>query len=408
MNIKSTSVYATTYTKSLSGGATETITLAPATNVTAYGYNNVNELTSIAPGGAALFKGTANKALKSATVNSNPATLNWTEEFQGNATLSTGNNNIPVAVTDGANNTKTNSYQVVAGTGSSASPTFDANGNMTSDGTNTYAWDAENRLIQVTYPGSGNNSQFTISSIGQNVKIVENSGGSPTSTKQFVWCGMDRAEERGGGGSLSKKFFSRGQTLSGTNYYYLKDHLGTIMEMVDSSGNIQAKYQFDPYGRAKKHQGSLESDFQYAGYYFHTQSKLNLTLTRAYNSELGRWINRDPIEELAGINLYQYVWNNPLSFLDPLGLDPDTGRDPDGGCWCGPRRRNDILKWFWSCYKWHTVWGEWKWCFPIPPGMCGNTKPRPDPKDVPGLPMYQHPGSPPWNPSATSPRLNTV
>ncbi|MCW5824878.1 MAG: LysM peptidoglycan-binding domain-containing protein [Cyanobacteria bacterium TGS_CYA1] len=336
VNIKSTSVNATTYTKSLSGGATETITLAPATNVTAYGYNNVNALTSIAPGGAALFKGTANKALKSATINSNPATLNYTEEFQGNATLSTGNNNIPVAVTDGANNTKTNNYQVVAGTGSSASPTFDANGNMTSDGTNTYAWDAENRLIQITYPGSGNNSQFTIDPAGLNVKTIENSGGTPTSTGQFIWSSFNRCEERDGSGSLIKKFFSFGQTSSGISYFYFKDHLSSIREMTDSSGNIQTQYRYELYGRVSKIQGGLDSDFQYDGYFKHPNSGLNLTLARSYNASMGRWLNRDPISENGGTNLYTYVEGKVSYLTDPTGLQ---------GCCIDPEKlKKDIDK----------------------------------------------------------------
>jgi phage tail sheath gpL-like len=52
LNIKSASANATTYTKSTSVGATETIALAPSTSATQYGYNNLNEMTSIAAGGA--------------------------------------------------------------------------------------------------------------------------------------------------------------------------------------------------------------------------------------------------------------------------------------------------------------------------------------------------------------------
>ena len=64
----------------------------------------------------------------------------------------------------------------------------------------------------------------------------------------------------------------------------------------------------------------MSSDFQYAGYYYHAPSGLSLTRARAYNSNSGRWINRDPIGENGGLNLYAYVGNAPVNRSDPEGL----------------------------------------------------------------------------------------
>jgi len=186
INIKSTSINATTYTAATSGGATETINLAPASSVSQYAYNNVNALTGISAGGVTYFQGLSNKALQSATVNSAAATLNWAESFSGNATLSSGNNAVPVSGTDGGGNVKTNTYQVSLTGPSSSSLTYDQNGCMTSDGIKSYSWDAEKRLIKITYPGSGNNSQFTYDAMSGLVKIVETASGSVTSTKQLA------------------------------------------------------------------------------------------------------------------------------------------------------------------------------------------------------------------------------
>jgi RHS repeat-associated protein len=345
VNLKSVSINNTTYVSSTSGGATETITLGLSTGIQQYTYNNVNELTGIAAGGAARFQGSTNKAVKSATINSTvPATLNWSENFTGNAVLSTGLNNATVSAVDGANNTVTNPYKISVNSGSSSSLTYDSNGNMTSDGTNSYAWDAENRLIKITYPGSGNYSSFTYDALGHWASIVETASGSVTSTKQFVWAnGVSPLEARNSSSTITAQYFSLGQTISGTSYYYFKDHVPSICGTTNSAGTIQAQYAYDPYGQVTKIAGSgPDSDFQYAGYYYHSRSGLNLTLNRAYNASFGRWINRDPIEEAGGINLYSYANNEPVQNSDPSGLawaiTPCKFKPPTTGQWYGNPR----------------------------------------------------------------------
>ncbi|MCC7527947.1 MAG: RHS repeat-associated core domain-containing protein [Candidatus Melainabacteria bacterium] len=125
---------------------------------------------------------------------------------------------------------------------------------------------------------------------------------------------------------MSKKFYSWGQENSGADYFYTLDHLASVREMTDSSGVVRAEYIYDPYGRASKLSGISDCEFQYGGYYLHSRSGLELTLTRAYNPERGRFLNRDTIEEAGGINLYQYVGNAPIEFTDPSGTD---GKDPN-------------------------------------------------------------------------------
>jgi len=127
-------------------------------------------------------------------------------------------------------------------------------------------------------------------------------------------------EVRNATGSTTAQYFAYGQTISGTSYYSTSDHLGSVRELTDSSGNIQAQYTYDPFGQSTKTQGAVASDIQYSGYYFHAPSKLYLTLYRAYNANLARWMNRDPIEESNGANLYEYVDNDPLDYLDQFGL----------------------------------------------------------------------------------------
>lgn len=123
--------------------------------------------------------------------------------------------------------------------------------------------------------------------------------------------------------------------IGGTKYFYFVDHLGSIRELTDNSGIDQQVSSFDSYGRRSSLVESLSSDFTFAGYYLHARSNLQLTLHRQYSSALGRWLSRDT----GGKHGNQYAYaSNPISFLDPLGLDdkswtlviqwyylPDTG-----------------------------------------------------------------------------------
>jgi RHS repeat-associated protein len=77
----------------------------------------------------------------------------------------------------------------------------------------------------------------------------------------------------------------------------------------------------DPYGRATLVSGTNLATFQFAGYYEHANSGLNLFLCRdGYNSNLGRFIQRDAMGEDGGINLYCYVGNDSINAMDPFGL----------------------------------------------------------------------------------------
>jgi type VI secretion system secreted protein VgrG len=116
------------------------------------------------------------------------------------------------------------------------------------------------------------------------------------------------------------------QVTSGSNagsYCYTRDHLGSIREMVDSTGSIRARYSYDVWGNRSGNlitTNSIAADFGFTGHYYHSQSVLWLSPYRAYDPTIGRWLSRDPIAEDGGLNLYGYVGNNPVNEVDPLGL----------------------------------------------------------------------------------------
>lgn len=282
--------------------------------------NNLNQLTTRQGGtGVMPIRGTTNEP-STVTVNGNPAAVKADNSFEGKAAVTAGDNTVTVVATDTNGNTTTNRYNVAVSGSGGKTLVYDANGNLTGDGTRTFEWDPLNRLTAVT---SGmHRSEFTYNGLSQRVKIVEKDNGAVTSTKQFVWVpgAAQPAEERDGSNNVTKRFYAQGEQIGSINYYYTRDHLGSVRELTDSSGVIQTRYDYDPYGRRTRLTGTLDADFGFTGHYYHQPSALSFTLYRAYDADLGRWISRDWIGEDAGINLYEYVGNSTVDSIDPLGL----------------------------------------------------------------------------------------
>ena len=299
-------------------GAGNRTTEAIDSLVTGDTINNLNQLKTRQGGtGVMPIRGTTNEP-STVTVNGTLATVKVDNSFEGRAAVTAGNNTVTVVATDVNGNTTTNRYNVTVTGSGSKTLVYDADGNLTSDGTRTFEWDPLNRLTAVT--SSTHRSELTYNGLSQRVKIEEKENGNVTSTKNLVWVGSEISEERDGSNTVRKRYYPQGVQVNTTNYYYTRDHLGSIRELTDSSGAVQARYDYDPYGRRTKVSGNVDADFGFTGHYYHQPSGLNLALYRAYDADLGRWMSRDPIAELGGINLYGYVGNSPVDSIDPLGL----------------------------------------------------------------------------------------
>jgi RHS repeat-associated protein len=287
-------------------------------------YNNLNQLTKQQDRGPMHFKGMLSKfasvvVKNQTTTDSAIATVDTSNFFEAFVKTVPGNNNMTITATDysGNNNKSTNNYNISVNAGVNNTLAYDNNGNTLSATVPavTYGWDAEDRLVKITQ--GANVSEFVYDGLSR--RVAEKLNGAII--KRWLWCGTELCEERdASGATVIKRFFDGGEQINGVNYYFTKDHLASVREMVAADGvTVAARYDYDPYGRRTVLSGNDLSDIGFTGHYYHKASGLYLTLYRAYDANLGRWVNRDPIEEEGGINLYGYVLSNPTNLIDPVG-----------------------------------------------------------------------------------------
>ncbi|MBI4748153.1 MAG: hypothetical protein HY774_06665 [Acidobacteria bacterium] len=221
---------------------------------------------------------------------------------------------------------------------------YDANGCLINDGTRTFGWDGAQRLVEIEE--GTNRVEFVYDGIGRRIKKISKQGSTVVREQRYIWCGPEICWERTtipGVNPITKRFFAQGVKTNSTVNYYTRDHLGSVREVTDSSGNVVSRYDYDPWGRQTVVTGTTVFDIGYAGYWnLHSAGsilnlKLNLTWYRTYSPELGRWLSRDPIGEEGGINLYGYVENRVIDSIDPEGLQGKgsgpflpNGRKPPG------------------------------------------------------------------------------
>ncbi len=198
--------------------------------------------------------------------------------------------------------------------------TYDAEGNLTSDGTNTYNWDAGNQLVSIS---GGATASFTYDAFGR--RVQRTAGGA---TRSFLYDGLNTVQEQLGGGQTANlltggldQYFMR--TDPAWSQHYLADGLGSTLGLADNSGSILTQYTYEAFGLTSVSGAAAPQLFQYTGRE-NDGTGLFYYRARYYHPTLQRFISEDPIGFAGGdVNLYGYVLNSPTIYVDPLGLDKD-------------------------------------------------------------------------------------
>jgi RHS repeat-associated protein len=292
--------------------------------VTGASYNNMNQLVSQQAGGALVFKGTVSEPA-SVTIGGRLAAVTPDNRFEGQAVVPGGTGQVAVTATDPSGNMRTSTYQLSQGATSKAF-TYDANGNMTSDGTRTYEWDAANRLTAVKQ-GATTLASYTYNSTG--LRTSRTVDGATTS---YVLEEVSVVEERGAG-ATTKHFQGPSidtvlatQDGTGVATYLTRDHLSSIREQLSAAGLLTQRRDYDPWGNPAAR--ATVGGWAFTGREWDVDTGLFYYRARYYSAILGRFVSSDPAGLKGGMNRYAYASNGATTRVDPDGLTDLNLFDP--------------------------------------------------------------------------------
>ena len=214
-------------------------------------------------------------------------------------------------------------------------PQYDTDGNLMSDGAFAYSYDAANRLVTVSSNGVLLVTNFydaqsrrvrkatpeataTCFYDGWNLieERVTHVNGANT-TIRYYW-GKDISGTPQGAGGIGGLLYL---TVNGTPYVPFYDNNGNVAHYCDASGSVAATYKYDAFGKTIAQSGPRADLFRhrFSTKCLDAETGLYYYGYRFYAPSLMRWLNRDPIEEDGGVNLYGFCGNNSIALCDYLG-----------------------------------------------------------------------------------------
>ncbi len=200
--------------------------------------------------------------------------------------------------------------------------TYDADGNLTSDGTNTYAYNALNQLISITGPGG--TTTFTYDALGLQVAATTN-GQTTENLIDPTCCGNLVGQFTSSGSLIADYSYGLGLTsqvtTSGSSYYDF-DAAGSTVGLNNSSGAYSDTYSYLPFGGSLTSTQSVANPFQFLAEARATteSSSLDLVRGRYYDTALGRYLSENPLQLEGGdLNFYRYRLNSPTESTEPMG-----------------------------------------------------------------------------------------
>ncbi|MFD1988813.1 RHS repeat domain-containing protein, partial [Paenibacillus nicotianae] len=200
----------------------------------------------------------------------------------------------------------------------------------------SYSYDLDNKLIAATIDGN----KTTIDYLPDGLRSQKTTGTTTTQYGYDAWKNV--VSEKSSDGKQStyirgdRVLVKKDQTAS-KDYYYLFNGHGDVVQMLDTSGAIVNSYGYDEWGNIVKQQETVSNTFKYAGEAYDSETGLYYLKARYYDPSQGRFLNEDSYEGQINnpltLNIYGYVSNNPLRYIDPTGnsnfeVNPGTLNEP--------------------------------------------------------------------------------
>ena len=205
---------------------------------------------------------------------------------------------------------------------------YDANGNMTSDGTKCFEYNEANQLKKVKKCSDSQTiAEYVYDHMGKRVVKKEYENGS---LKRTIFSPSDEYETvklASNGATQNTVYYKANDEVvakknpDGTKTFYHNDHLGSNSVLTNQAGTVVEKTSYEPYGEVKS--GGTKSKFGYTGQEKDNETGLNYYDSRYYDPHLQRFIQPDTwlpdVYDPQQLNRYSYANNNPLRYTDPSG-----------------------------------------------------------------------------------------
>jgi RHS repeat-associated protein len=314
-------------------------TINGTTESAGYSYDNVGRLVT-----------------SSQTSNGQSAQRRFAYDRWGNRTgmwdaVSGGNQIQTIALVQSAG-APTNQIQSVTSGGATKNHAYDAAGNVTNDGTHTYAYDAENRLESVD---GGSTGQYFYDYQNRRVKKVVGSAST-----HYTWEGSQVLCEYNAttGGQITDYVYLGSRLLAegpgntiggnGTVTYALSDRLSVRM-LLNKFGSVIGQQAHLPFGEDFAESGTQEKH-HFTSYERDSETGTDYAINRGYSLITGRFSRVDPLNKSAksdypqSWNRYSYAANESIGGKDPKGLDTGWGSSD----FLAPRMKRQVILFPWE------------------------------------------------------------